>query len=184
MKRTIDFLIALALAPAVLPIALALIVIIRLDSPGPGLFVQARVGRHGRSFRMLKLRTMKSNTGDLPSHEVGAASLTRLGGTLRRFKLDELPQVWNVLSGSMSFVGPRPCLPTQHELIEERRARGVLAFRPGITGPGQIQGVDMSEPARLAEIEAAYFHRASLRSDLAIMVRTALGAGGGDAVVR
>jgi lipopolysaccharide/colanic/teichoic acid biosynthesis glycosyltransferase len=184
LKRAIDFLIALAMGPAVLLACVALIIIIRCDSLGPGLFVQTRVGKDGRTFRMLKLRTMKVDTRNLPSHLVASSSLTRLGKTLRRLKLDELPQIWNVLIGDMSFVGPRPCLPTQFELIEERDVRGLLAFRPGITGPGQVMGVDMSQPVRLAEVEAAYFRQAGLRSDFALILRTALGAGGGDMAAR
>lgn len=184
LKRVIEFLFALALAPAVLLVCLALVVAIRIDSPGPGLFVQTRVGRDKRTFRMLKLRTMKLDTQDLPSHEISVKRLTGLGRTLRRLKLDELPQLWNVLTGAMSFVGPRPCLPTQRELIEAREMRGLLAFRPGITGPGQVAGVDMSEPIRLADIEAAYFTQADFRNDLALILRTVSGAGSGDAALR
>jgi O-antigen biosynthesis protein WbqP len=184
LKRAIDFLVALTLAPVALLFCLVLVAAIRIDSPGPGLFVQTRVGRGGRTFRILKLRTMKHDTRDLPSHHVDANSLTRIGVYLRRTKLDELPQVWNVITGTMSFVGPRPCLRTQLELIEEREARGLLSLRPGITGPGQVAGVDMSEPSRLADLEAAYFGEANLQSDLALILRTVLGAGNGDAVLR
>jgi O-antigen biosynthesis protein WbqP len=130
---------------------------------------------------MLKLRTMAIDTGDHPSHLVGTRSITAVGGVLRRFKLDELPQLLNVLAGSMSLVGPRPCLPSQSELIEERTRRGVFAYRPGITGPAQLEGVDMSQPKLAAEIEASYFSSATVIEDIDLIWRTAMGKGAGDA---
>ena len=133
---------------------------------------------------MLKLRTMAQGIGDVPSHQVGEHHITKFGRTVRMLKLDELPQLLNVLSGSMSLVGPRPCLPSQDELISEREARGVFAFRPGVTGPAQLIGVDMSEPARLATLEADYFHHAKVFDDLRLLLRTAFGRGSGDAAVK
>jgi len=100
---------------------------------------------------------------------------------LRRTKIDELPQLWNVLIGDMSLVGPRPCLPSQTQLIAERARRGVLALRPGITGVGQLAGLDMSAPVALAEADAAYLARWTLRGDVVMLIQTALGKGGGDA---
>lgn len=184
IKRLIDVGACIATLPFVLPLCLLLLILIRFDSPGAPLLVQRRVGRDGKPFRMLKLRTMRARTGDMPSHHVQATQITRLGRILRRVKVDELPQLANVLSGSMSLVGPRPCLPSQTELIEERRARDLLRFRPGITGPAQVQGVDMSEPARLASVEAAYFHHATVASDLILILGTALGGGIGDAALK
>jgi len=163
------------------PLLLAAVLLVRLTSPGPGIFTQVRVGRDGVPFRCHKLRTMAAGTPSLPTHEVATAQVTPLGRFLRRSKLDELPQLWNVLLGEMSFVGPRPCLPMQVELIEERRRRGVLGLRPGITGLAQVGGVDMSDPVRLAEIDAEYAARASLRLDLELLAATVLGgAGRGD----
>jgi len=130
---------------------------------------------------MLKLRTMASGTGDRPSHQVGIAHVTRVGRILRKLKLDELPQLWNVLLGQMSLVGPRPCLPSQHELIAARAERGLFRLRPGVTGPAQLLGVDMSDPVRLAQTEAEYFRSSTLSGDLKILMRTAIGAGRGDA---
>ena len=180
-QRLVDLAIALPLSVVVLPVCLVLLVLIRLESPGSPLFVQERVGRGRRPFRMLKLRTMRRGTVNAASHEVGAGSITRLGGLLRRLKLDELPQVWNVLTGSMSLVGPRPCLPGQHELVAERERRGLFAIRPGVTGPAQIIGVDMSEPVRLAEVEAEYFGKPRPIGDFGLLVRTFMGGGRGDA---
>jgi len=184
LKRALDLVICLVLLPIALPLCLLLFVVIRLESRGWPLFVQLRMGRDRRPFRMLKLRTMAHDTAHLPSHEVATDRITRFGAVLRRLKLDELPQLLNVLAGSMSLVGPRPCLPSQTELIEARTARGLFAFRPGVTGPAQLAGVDMSEPERLAEVEAGYFHRATLGRDLMLMLRTVFGGGSGDAALR
>ena len=182
--RAIDLIICLFALPIAAPLCLVLAILIRLESPGSPLFIQARVGRNRRIFRMLKLRTMAAGTLDLPSHDVGEARITHLGRVLRRLKFDELPQFLNVLTGSMSLVGPRPCLPSQEELIEARAARGLFALRPGMTGPAQLIGVDMSEPRRLAEVEAAYFIRATPLSDLIVLAKTVFGAGRGDPAAR
>ena len=130
---------------------------------------------------MYKLRTMATGTANVASHHVSNTSITRLGGVLRRLKLDELPQLLNVVSGSMSLVGPRPCLFSQTELIAERDKHGLYAVRPGVTGPAQVSGIDMSDPVRLAEVEAAYFSRASIAGDFQLIMRTVTGGGLGDA---
>src|SRR5690606_22830348 len=107
-------------------------------------------------FVCYKLRTMAPGTPDRGTHEVSVAAVTPLGRFLRKMKLDELPQLWNVLVGEMSLVGPRPCLTSQGAVIAARRARGVYAVRPGVTGPAQVLGVDMSTPEQLAEIDASW----------------------------
>lgn len=183
-KRGIDIALCLLALPIAVPLCLLLLLIIRFESAGSPLFVQTRLGRGERPFRMLKLRTMARGTGDLPSHEVGEHRITRLGRLIRTLKLDELPQLLNVLLGSMSLVGPRPCLPSQTQLIAERKARRIFEFRPGITGPAQLLGVDMSEPARLAQIEERYYLRATPLDDLRMILKTAFGRGFGDAAVR
>ena len=109
---------------------------------------------------------MYRTTLSAASHETPASAVTPLGRRLRALKLDELPQLWNVLKGEMSLVGPRPCLPSQTVLVDEREKRGVLAIRPGITGKAQVMGVDMSDPARLAEIDASYAAEPSFLGDL------------------
>ena len=184
VKRGVDILACLALVPVALPLCVMLFVAIIIDTPGAPLFVQLRVGRGGSSFRMLKLRTMLAATDDLPSHHVCATRITRVGKVLRTLKLDELPQLLNVLSGAMSLVGPRPCLLTQAEVIAARREMGVLGYRPGITGPAQLAGVDMSQPERMARIEADYFSRANIWSDLRVLVATIVGGGSGDAALK
>jgi O-antigen biosynthesis protein WbqP len=181
-KRIFDFLVALAaLLPAAL-ICLVCVVAIRMESAGPGVFRQVRVGRRKRPFVLYKLRTMAVGTVDVATHEVSPAQITKVGRFLRRTKLDELPQLFNVLIGDMSIVGPRPCLPGQEHLIDEREQRGVFEMRPGITGPAQLAGIDMSRPAELAVADAAYAVDTTLWRDLGYIIATALGRGSGDAV--
>lgn len=115
---------------------------------------------------------MYADTGDRPTHETSSASVTSIGRTLRRYKLDELPQLLNVLAGQMSLVGPRPCLATQEELIAARRVTGAFAVRPGITGLAQIRGIDMQTPSRLARIDGHYAKTRSLCGDLKIIAST------------
>jgi O-antigen biosynthesis protein WbqP len=128
---------------------------------------------------------MYSGTANLPTHQVQASAVTPLGEHLRRFKVDELPQLWNVLMGDMSLVGPRPCLPSQTELVDARRRLGVFAVRPGITGLAQVSGVDMSDANRLAELDARYVRAQSLLGDFRLIWATLRGQGVGvDQVVR
>jgi O-antigen biosynthesis protein WbqP len=179
MKRAFDVSASAVLLLFCWPILLIIILAIRLQSPGPAIFTQVRVGRGGRPFTCYKLRTMYSGTANLPTHEVQASSVTPLGEYLRRFKIDELPQLWNVLSGEMSLVGPRPCLPSQLDLVEARRRLGVLEARPGITGLAQVNGVDMSDANRLAEIDAQYARTQSLIGDFRLILATLSGHGVG-----
>jgi O-antigen biosynthesis protein WbqP len=159
------------------PILVVIIIAIRFQSPGPAIFTQVRVGKGGRPFTCYKLRTMYSGTANLPTHQVEASSVTALGEYLRRFKIDELPQLCNVVIGDMSLVGPRPCLPSQIDLVEARRKLGVLEVRPGITGLAQVNGVDMSDPNRLAEIDAQYVRTQSLMGDFRLIMATLRGRG-------
>ena len=159
---------------------IAIALLIRLDSPGPALFRQKRVGRKAAVFTCLKFRTMRIDTPQRASHEVSQSAVTRVGAFLRRTKLDELPQLFNVLVNQMSLVGPRPCLTTQTELISEREARSVLELKPGITGLAQINGVDMSDPVRLAEWDRRYLDLRCISLDLWILIATAFGRGQGD----
>lgn len=174
MKRSVDFCVAAILLILVSPIIGFLAILIRFSSKGPAIFVQDRVGRNGDSFRCYKLRTMADGTANVPTHQAIVAHVTPIGSVLRRSKLDELPQLWNVLRGEMSLVGPRPCLPTQTRLIEERKRRGVLAIRPGITGLAQVRGIDMTDPVQLAEIDLEYMRSKSLGRDLILMFQTVI----------
>lgn len=175
VKRLIDVSIAsiglVMLAPVIAVAALG----IRLQSPGRALFRQPRVGRNGRPFTCLKLRTMYLETVDRPTHETPSVAVTPVGRWLRRSKIDELPQLINVLFGDMSLVGPRPSLASQHQLILSRNKLGVLDVRPGITGLAQINGIDMSEPRHLARIDAIYVAQQSTLLDLFILGATITG---------
>lgn len=179
-KRLLDLALA---APALVvlgPVLLACCLAVRLDSTGPAIFRQTRVGAGRKPFTCLKLRTMFIDTPEGASHTIRASAVTRVGRVLRRTKLDEIPQLINVLRGELSLVGPRPCLPSQAELIAAREAAGVFAVKPGITGLAQIDGIDMSDPERLAKIDAEYVKSVSLKLDLWILLMTVLGRGRGD----
>jgi O-antigen biosynthesis protein WbqP len=178
--RTFDFVLACAGLLATSPFVLAAAVIVRLTSTGPAIFAQPRVGRHERIFVCYKLRTMKAGTRSAASHEVTAAAITGVGAILRRTKLDELPQLWNVLVGEMSLVGPRPCLPIQRDVIEARRNLQVFAVRPGITGLAQIRDIDMSDAIKLAEVDAQWATQSSVRTYLETILQTICGKGSGD----
>lgn len=183
-KRLIDVAVAIAVF-AVLWWAMLLIwAVIRLQSPGPGIFAQTRVGTNGREFVYYKFRTMKLGTRQAGTHEISAAAITPFGRFLRATKLDELPQAWNILCNQMSLVGPRPCLPNQTALIEARDRLGVLKAKPGITGLAQINGIDMSDPERLARWDARYLALQSLGLDISIGLSTLLGRGQGDKVAQ
>ena len=145
IKRGGDIILSLAGIIILLPVFIILIIIIKLDSRGPVLFRQKRVGMYKTHFNMLKFRTMKIDTPkDTPTHllENPARYITRAGNILRRTSLDELPQIFNILSGKMSVVGPRPALWNQYDLIEERDKYGANDIRPGLTGWAQVNGRD------------------------------------------
>jgi O-antigen biosynthesis protein WbqP len=174
-KRIFDVLLTLVVAIPAAALVLLSVIAVRLSSDGPAIFRQTRVGRDGSVFTCLKLRTMYVDTPHAPSHHTGAAAITPVGRWLRRLKIDELPQLWNVMSGDMSIVGPRPCLPSQHELIVARKRLGVDRIRPGITGVSQVAGLDMSEPQRLAAKDSTYLADMSVPRDISIMLQTFLG---------
>lgn len=182
VKRTVDLLAVLAVVVLLGWLMIIVALYIRFDSKGPAIFAQQRVGRDGRIFTCYKFRTMTLGTAHAATHDVSAASVTVAGRFLRRTKIDELPQVVNVLMNDMSLVGPRPCLPMQTELIARRRARGILRLKPGITGLAQINEIDMSDPARLAAWDDRYGAFQTLSGYIVILIRTVLGGGSGDRV--
>ncbi len=181
MPRTFDIFFAFFGLIFGLPVLL-LITIIGLFDTGSPIFLQKRVGRHKKPFTLVKFRTMKKDTASVGTHLADASAITPLGGFLRRTKLDELPQLWNVLKGEMSLVGPRPCLFNQKELIEEREKRGVLYARPGITGLAQINEIDMSTPRLLAETDAEMLKSLTITSYFRYILATVTGKGSGDRV--
>ncbi len=184
LKRSFDLAVSLTFVLLFFWVFAIIWAVVRLDSPGPALFRQARVGRNARTFICYKFRTMFVATPQVATHEVSELAVTRVGAVLRRTKLDELPQLFNVIFGQMSLVGPRPCLPNQVELIAERQARGVLSIRPGITGLAQINDIDMSSPTLLAEWDLRYLQERSIWLDARILIGTVLGRGSGDRVNR
>jgi O-antigen biosynthesis protein WbqP len=179
MKRAFDVVACGLFLLLFWPILLVVIIAIRMQSPGPAIFRQIRVGKHGRLFTCYKLRTMYSGTANVPTHQVQASSVTPIGEHLRRFKVDEIPQLFNVVIGDMSLVGPRPCLPSQTALVAARQRRGVLEVRPGITGLAQVKGIDMSDADRLAEIDAQYVRTQTLIGDFTLILATLRGQGVG-----
>ena len=181
MLRTIDFTLALFGLAFGFPILLVIYVLGFLDTGSP-LFVQERVGRNKRPFALVKFRTMKLETKSVASHLTSASSVTKTGSILRRTKLDELPQLWNVVKGDMSLVGPRPNLFNQKELIFEREILGVYKVRPGITGLAQINDIDMSTPRLLAETDAKMIQSMTVSAYFGYIFKTVLGAGSGDRV--
>lgn len=182
IKRTIDLVAALVILIPFVWLLAAIWLAVRLQSPGPGIFAQKRIGQGGKVFTCYKFRTMSKGSPNIGTHEAPASLVTPIGKILRRTKLDELPQAFNILLNQMSLVGPRPSLPNQHLVIEERQQQGVLAVKPGITGLAQVNQIDMSEPARLARCDSRYVQLQSLRLDLRIIVHTLLGRGNGDAM--
>jgi lipopolysaccharide/colanic/teichoic acid biosynthesis glycosyltransferase len=184
MKRAFDIAFSALALIAFGWLIVLLVVVVRLSSPGPGLFVQERVGRARKNFVCYKLRTMYIETPSAATHHTALSAVTGLGRLLRRLKVDELPQLWNVLKGDMSLVGPRPCLPIQRELIYERQKRGVFDLRPGMTGLAQVHGIDMSQPERLAEVDAIYKKEQGFVFDLLLIAQTVMGSGIGDRIPR
>jgi lipopolysaccharide/colanic/teichoic acid biosynthesis glycosyltransferase len=182
IKRLTDIIGAVLVLPLLIFIWIPVAVAIFIDSNGPILFRQVRVGLNERPFTILKFRTMRFDMDDRASHEASKFMITRVGRILRLTKIDELPQILNVLAGSMSFVGPRPCLYSQNLLIELRRQKNVFQCRPGITGIAQLRGVDMSNPEKLSTIDAEYCQNRSDCNDILIILRTVVGQGRGDAV--
>ena len=161
---------------------LLVIFLIGLFDTGSPLFIQDRVGRAKKPFKLVKFRTMKKNTASVASHLANSASITKLGVILRRTKLDELPQLWNVLLGDMSLVGPRPNLFSQEELIKERDKLDVYKVRPGITGLAQVSEIDMSTPALLAKTDREMIDSLSACNYFKYILATVSGKGSGDRV--
>lgn len=172
MKRLFDIVLSAVGLVALSPLIVLLAILIRRSSHGPAVFAQDRIGREGKIFRCYKLRTMVQGTPNVPTHEASKADYTRIGRILRSFKLDELPQLWNVLTGDMSLVGPRPCLPSQAELLVERRRYGILDVPPGVTGLAQVRGIDMSIPAKLVDADIEYLRNRSFAYDMGICFQT------------
>lgn len=181
MIRVLDILFALCGLIFGSPVLVVLTILGLFDTGSP-FFRQTRVGRHQRPFTLLKFRTMRPDTASVATHLADASAVTPLGKFLRRSKLDELPQLWNVLLGDMSLVGPRPCLFNQTELIAARAAQGVFEARPGITGLAQVNGIDMSTPDLLADTDRKMLADLSITMYFRYLFMTVLGKGSGDRI--
>ena len=181
MLRVFDFVFSLLGLVFGFPVLL-IIYIIGLFDTGSPVFKQERVGRNKKPFTLVKFRTMSVDTASVASHLASSASITKIGGFLRKTKLDELPQLWNVLKGEMSLVGPRPGLFNQAELTAARDSQGVYGVRPGITGLAQVNDIDMSTPELLAKTDAEMIKNMTLRNYFKYIFQTVLGAGAGDRV--
>ncbi|WP_134016097.1 sugar transferase [Halomonas xianhensis] len=162
--------------------ALLILTLVGFFDTGSPLFRQERVGRHKKPFVLVKFRTMKPDTASVASHLADASSITPFGRFLRRTKLDELPQLWNVFKGEMSLVGPRPCLFNQQELIDARAMRDVYEARPGITGLAQVSDIDMSTPQLLAETDQRMLRELTVPAYFRYILLTLSGKGVGDRV--
>lgn len=174
MKRAFDIVVGTPLCLIALPVVAGLCLASFLTSGWPPLITQTRVGAFERPIRVLKLRTMRRGVPVVAKAELVQRPelYTPLGPLLRRTSLDELPQLWNVLRGEMSLVGPRPALPSQHDLLALRRRDGVVRLRPGITGLAQVLGRESLTLSTKARADALYARRASLVLDLRILLRT------------
>ncbi len=181
MIRVFDFVFSLLGLVVGFPVLLVLTIIGLFDTGSP-IFCQVRVGRHQKPFTLVKFRTMKVDTASVATHLASSASITRFGHFLRKTKLDELPQLWNVLKGEMSLVGPRPGLFNQEELTEERAKRGVFDVRPGITGLAQVNEIDMSTPGLLAETDQKMIQSLTVMDYFKYIFMTVAGKGAGDRV--
>lgn len=181
MTRFLD--ITFAITGLILGFPILLIVyLIGLFDTGSPLFRQERVGKQQKPFTLIKFRTMRPDTASVASHLANQSAITPVGRYLRKTKLDELPQLWNVLTGDMSLVGPRPNLFNQEKLIEERSKRGVYDVAPGITGLAQVNNIDMSTPELLAKTDQKMIQTMSLTHYFRYIIMTATGSGSGDAV--
>ena len=183
MLRLFDLTLAVAGLILTSPL-LVILMIVGLFDTGSPMFRQTRVGRNKKPFTLLKFRTMRPETAHVATHLADASAVTTFGKFLRRTKLDELPQLWNVLKGEMSLVGPRPCLLGQEELIEARERLGVFEARPGITGLAQVNDIDMSTPELLAETDARMLASLGPEDYLRYILMTVSGKGSGDRVVK
>lgn len=181
MIRFFDIIFSLIGLAILLPIVIILFIIGFFDTGSP-LFLQERVGVNQKPFNLFKFRSMHVNTEAVATHLVQVTAITKWGSLLRKSKFDELPQLFNVLVGDMSFVGPRPNLFNQTELMEERSKRGVYSIRPGITGLAQIQKIDMSTPQLLAETDEKMMLNWSTFHYFKYLLLTVLGNGFGDRV--
>ena len=179
--RIYDILFSTLLFLGLSPLIIFIFTICFFESGSP-IFIQERVGIQKKPFKLLKFRTMKTNTPSKASHLIKENSVTKFGKIIRLLKLDELPQLINVIKGDMSLVGPRPCLFNQLELIEFREKYKIFKVKPGITGLSQIKGIDMSNPQKLAETDLYMISKINQKIYFKCLLLTLFGKGIGDKV--
>lgn len=174
MKRFFDSLLALFLLIVLIWLFFFTALLIKLNSKGPAIYWSLRVGANNRLFNMPKFRSMKQNTPDIPTHLLSnpEAYLTSIGNFLRKSSLDELPQLYSILKGDMSFVGPRPALHNQDDLIKYRKSMGIDSLKPGLTGWAQVNGRDKLTIMEKVNLDAEYKERQSFWFDLKIIYMT------------
>ncbi|MEJ6791714.1 MAG: sugar transferase [Lacinutrix sp.] len=173
-KRLFDFFLAICLIILLFPVYVIIALIIFLQDSGTPVFKQLRVGYGGHNFRFYKFRSMPLKTANVESHEKGKLTITPFGKFIRRTNLDELPQFFNVLRGDMSFIGPRPPIPTQTNLIALRKANKALYLKPGLTGWAQVNSYDNMSEENKALFDGEYASRISLKMDLLILFKTVI----------
>jgi O-antigen biosynthesis protein WbqP len=171
VKRAFDILLAVLLLVVLLIPGILVAALVKLSSPGAVFYWSERIGKNNRPFRMPKFRTMREGTPEVATHLLSdvSAHMTPAGSLLRRSSLDELPQLWSILAGDMSFVGPRPALFNQHDLISQRTANGIQVLAPGLTGWAQVNGRDDLAVEQKVVFDLEYLRRRSLRFDLYIL---------------
>ncbi|MBQ9844490.1 MAG: sugar transferase [Oscillospiraceae bacterium] len=185
LKRFMDIVLSLGAIIVLSPVLLVLAVLIKLDSKGPVLFRQKRVGKNKTHFEILKFRTMYADVPkDVPTHLLAdpASKITKIGGFLRKSSLDELPQIFNILKGEMSIIGPRPALWNQFDLIEERDRYGANDVRPGLTGLAQIMGRDELPIEVKAKYDGDYVKNITFANDVKIFFRTIFSVASADGI--
>jgi len=179
MIRLLDLILSILGIILLSPLML-IILFLSISQNGSPIYIQDRLGRKMKIFKIIKFRTMRIETPSMPTHKITSQSITHTGKILRKFKLDEIPQLFNVLVGQMSFVGPRPCLESQQELINLRKEVGLYNFRPGITGLAQIKRIDMSNPQLLVKYEIEMMKVMNPYNYFKYIIYTLIGYGVGD----
>ena len=181
MIRFFDVVLSLIAILIFSPLVIFLYLIIYLENRSP-FFFQKRIGKNLKEFTLIKFRTMAIGTESCPTHLIKNTRITKLGSFLRKTKLDELPQLFNVIKGDMSLVGPRPCLPSQYELIDIRKTYEIYNYLPGITGLAQLKGIDMSEPFLLSKTDSIMMKNLNFYKYFYYLTLTFFGSGFGDRV--
>ena len=174
MKRIIDILLGIFFSLIFLPMIIIISILIKLDSKGPIFFISNRIGKNSQNFKMIKFRTMFLNTEVVETSKLQNVNfkITKVGKTLRKYSIDEIPQFFNVIIGNMSIVGPRPALPQQIELIEKRKKIGIDKIKPGITGYAQVNGRDLISDTKKLDLEIEYLKKKNFYVDLMIIFKT------------